>query len=83
MDDAAETNPETAATGEPADGMVTLRGALGGLVLLWLAAIAAFGAVQAAIYGAMTSPIFVVAAAGAIALSVTAGYASLRAFGLK
>lgn len=69
--------------GPPADGLVSVRGALGGLALLWLAALSAFGALQATVYGVTTAPVFLAAAAGAAGLSVAAGYGSLRAFGVK
>jgi hypothetical protein len=70
------------ATDGPPDGLVTVRGAILGVALLWLAAMAAFGAVQAAIYGATTAPVYLLVALVVAPLSVTAGYASLRSFGL-
>jgi CHASE2 domain-containing sensor protein len=77
MDDAT-------ADGEgPPDGLVTVRGALYGAGLLWLAAVAGFGALQAVAYGVVNSPAYLLLAVGAASLSVVAGYASLRAFGLK
>ena len=88
-------NDRTAADADPADaeaeadaeeppaGLVTVRGAVYGVGLLWLAAMAAFGALQAAVYGATAAPVYLLLAVGAAALSVTAGYASLRAFGVK
>jgi hypothetical protein len=69
--------------GEPPAGLVTVRGAVYGVALLWLAAVAAFGALQAAVYGATTAWPYLLLAVAAAALSVTAGYASLRAFGVK
>jgi len=68
---------------EPPDGLVTVRGAIGGMALLWLAAMAAFGALQASVYAARTAPGYAVVALGAAALSVAAGYGSLRSFGLR
>ena len=81
-DRAADPASEADAEGPP-DGLVTVRGAIYGVGLLWLAAMAGFGAVQATAYGATTAPAYLPLAAAAAALSVTAGYASLRAFGLK
>lgn len=78
----ADPAPDDDAEGPP-DGLVTVRGAIYGVGLLWLAAMAGFGAVQAAAYGATTAPAYLLLAAAATALSVAAGYASLRAFGLK
>ena len=78
----ADSGSEVDAEGPP-DGLVTVRGAIYGVGLLWLAAMAGFGAVQATAYGATSVPAYLLLAAGAAALSVTAGYASLRAFGLK
>jgi hypothetical protein len=67
----------------PGDGWVTVRGALGGLVLLWLSAMSGFGALQATVYGARTDPLFLGVALGAVALSALAAYGSLRSFGLR
>lgn len=78
------TDAEPAAgTDEPPPGLVTVRGAIYGVALLWLAAMSGFGALQAAVYGATTASQYLLLAVAAAALSVTAGYASLRAFGLK
>ena len=77
MDDA------TAGEGEPPEGLVTVRGALYGVGLLWLAAVAGFGALQAAAYGLVNAPVYLLLAVAAASLSVTAGYASLLAFGVK
>lgn len=66
----------------PPDGLVTVRGAIGGVALLWLAAMAAFGALQASVYAARAAPVYAVVALAAAALSVAAGYGSLRSFGL-
>lgn len=77
-----DSDPDADAGGAP-DGLVTVRGAIYGVGLLWLAAMAAFGAVQAAVYGATTATAYLPLAVLAAALSVAAGYASLRAFGLK
>ena len=68
---------------EPPDGLVTVRGAIGGLALLWLAAMAGFGALQASIYAARVEPAYAVVAVGAAALSAVAGYGSARSFGLR
>lgn len=81
--DAADAGQGTVAPEEPPEGFVRLRGALLGLGLLWLAAIAAFGALQATIYGLTTSPPYLAVAAGTVTLSAASGYASLRAFGLR
>lgn len=69
------------AAAEPPDGFVRVRKALLGVGLLWLSAISAFGTLQATIYGVMASPPYLAVAVGAAALSVGAGYASLRTFG--
>lgn len=91
MNDGTAADPEVEPGGDaeprgdaegPPDGLVTVRGAIYGVGLLWLAAMAAFGAVQAAIYGATNAFLYLPVAVAAAALSVTAGYASLRAFGL-
>lgn len=74
----ADGDPE-----DPGEGFVRIRGALVGLVLLWLAAISAFGALQAGVYAATTEPVYAVITVGAATLSVTAGYGSLRAFGYR
>lgn len=81
MDDAPAAEREMR-TEEPADGLVSIRGALGGLGLLWLTAMAGFGAIQAAAIGATASPAYLLVAVGAVALAAGAGYASLRSFGL-
>jgi hypothetical protein len=73
-DSSAETAP---------DGLIPLRGALRGLALLWVAAMAAFGTLQAAVYGIMTAPLYLVLAVASGVLSVAAGYGSVRAFGLR
>jgi len=79
MDDATVTDD----AGEPPDGLVTVRGAIYGVGLLWLAAMAGFGAVQATVYASLNGPVYFLLALGAASLSVAAGYASLRAFGVK
>ena len=81
-DRTADASPGADADGPP-DGLVTVRGAIYGVGLLWLAAMAGFGAVQAAAYGATAAPAYLLLSVAAAALSVVAGYASLRAFGLK
>ena len=68
---------------EPPDGLVTVRGAIGGLALLWLAAMAGFGALQASVYAVRVEPAYAVVAVGAAALSAVAGYGSVRSFGLR
>jgi hypothetical protein len=70
-------------TDEPGDGWVTVRGALGGLVLLWLSAMSGFGALQAAVYGARVNLLYILVAVGAAALSALAAYGSLRSFGVR
>ena len=67
----------------PPDGLVTVRGAIGGLALLWLAAMAGFGALQASVYAVRVDPTYAAVAVGAAALSVAAGYGSARSFGLR
>ena len=67
----------------PPDGLVTVRGAIGGVALLWLAAMAGFGALQASVYAVRVEPAYAVVAVGAAALSVAAGYGSVRSFGLR
>lgn len=79
MSDGDETAAGTA--GDPPEGFLRVREAMLGVGLLWLAAVSAFGTLQATIYGVTTSPAYLAVAAGAAALSVAAGYASLRAFG--
>jgi hypothetical protein len=70
-------------TDEPGDGWVTVRGALGGLVLLWLSAMSGFGALQAAVYGARVNLLYLLVAVGAASLSALAAYGSLRSFGVR
>ena len=67
----------------PPPGLITVRSAIGGVALLWLAAMAGFGAVQATVYASLNGPVYFLLALGAASLSVAAGYASLRAFGVK
>jgi len=67
----------------PPDGLVTVRGAIGGVALLWLAAMAGFGALQASVYALKVDPTYAAVAVGAAALSVAAGYGSARSFGLR
>lgn len=66
----------------PPDGLITVRGAIVGVALLWLAAMAGFGALQASMYAARVAPAYAVVAVGAAALSLAAGYGSYRTFGL-
>ncbi|WP_254839631.1 hypothetical protein [Natronomonas marina] len=68
---------------EPPDGLITVRGAIGGVALLWLAAMAGFGALQASIYAVRAAPVYAAVAVAAAALSIAAGYGSLRSFGLR
>jgi hypothetical protein len=74
---------DTTETDEPGDGWVTVRGALGGLVLLWLSAMSGFGALQAAVYGARVNLLYLLVAVGAASLSALAAYGSLRSFGVR
>jgi hypothetical protein len=66
----------------PPPGLITVRSAIGGVALLWLAAIAGFGALQASMYATRVAPVYAVVAVTAAAVSVGAGYGSLRSFGL-
>ncbi len=67
---------------EPPAGLITVRSAIAGVGLLWLAAMAGFGALQASLYAARVAPAYAVLAVAAAALSLGAGYGSLRSFGL-
>jgi hypothetical protein len=67
---------------DPPDGLVTVRGAIGGVALRGLAALAGFGALQASVYAARVAPAYAAVAVVAAALSAAAGYGSLRSFGL-
>lgn len=67
---------------EPPAGLITVRSAAIGVALLWLAAMAGFGAVQASLYATRVAPVYAVVAVAAAALSLGAGYGSLRSFGL-
>lgn len=78
MDEPVEENAET-----PPDGLIRVRSAIYGVALLWLAAMAGFGALQATVYGVTTEPVYVAVAAVTAAVSVGAGYGSMRAFGLR
>jgi hypothetical protein len=65
--------------------LIQIRRGLAGIGFIWLTAVAAFGAVGAALYGATTSTGYVplfgsVLAAG---VAVGAGLASLRTFGYR
>jgi hypothetical protein len=68
---------------DPGDGFIQIRDAVFGIGFMWLAAMSAFGAIQATAYGATTAPVFFLVAVGAASLAVVAGYASVRAFGLR
>ena len=75
--------PADAPPDEPPEGHVTIRGALFGVGLLWLAAVAAIGSFQAAVYGAMVAPAYVLVAVLAAAVAVGAARRSLVAFGYR
>lgn len=66
----------------PPPGLITVRSAIGGVALLWLAAMAGFGALQASMYATRVAPAYAAVAVVAAALSLGAGYGSLRSFGL-
>jgi hypothetical protein len=66
----------------PPPGLITVRSAIAGVALLWLAAMAGFGALQASMYATRVAPVYAVVAVTAAAVSVGAGYGSLRSFGL-
>jgi multidrug transporter EmrE-like cation transporter len=67
---------------EPPPGWITVRSAIGGVGLLWLAAMAGFGALQASMYAIRVESAYALVAGAAAAVSVAAGYGSLRSFGL-
>ena len=69
--------------GSPGEGFVDIRGALVGLGLIWLTAMATFVAIQAAVYGATVSSIYLLASAVAVAVAVSAASATLRTFGYR
>ncbi|MFT4905572.1 MAG: hypothetical protein ACI8UR_002149 [Natronomonas sp.] len=73
---------EESADGPP-DGFISVRSAIVGLALLWLAAMTAFGALQAAVYGAAVNSSYILVAIGTGSVSVASGYGSMRAFGLR
>ena len=75
--------PADAPLDEPPEGHVTIRGALVGVGLLWLAAVAAIGSFQAAVYGATVEPAYVLVAVAAAAVAVGAARRSLVAFGFR
>lgn len=86
MDDEARESDgsnETMAAAQTADGIVSIRGALVGLGLIWLTAVAAFGALAAAAYGVTTSLPYLLLAVLAVAIAVYTGNASLRTFGYR
>ncbi|WP_299233567.1 hypothetical protein [Natronomonas sp.] len=86
MDDssvAAEPSTESDARAEPESGFVDVRSALVGLGFIWLAAMAAIGAVQAGVYGVVESPAYLLVSVAAVALAVVAARASLRTFGYR
>lgn len=82
MADADDRTDDRAAPDGPPPGLITVRAAAVGVALLWLAAMAGFGALQASMYAARVAPEYAVVAAGAATLSLAAGYGSLRRFGL-
>ncbi len=67
----------------PADGIVSIRGALVGLGFIWLTAVFLFGAMGAAVYAVTASTGYLLVAIAAAALAVAAGSASLRTFGYR
>jgi len=67
---------------EPPPGLITVRAAAAGVALLWVAAMAGFGALQASMYAYRVAPEYGVVAVLAAALSLSAGYGSFRRFGL-
>lgn len=86
MDDssvAAESSTESDVPDKPGGGFVNVRSALVGLGFIWLAAMAAIGAVQAGVYGVVESPAYLLVSVAAVALAVVAARASLRTFGYR
>lgn len=69
--------------GSPGEGFVDIRGALVGLGLIWLTAMATFVAIQAAVYGVTVSMIYILASVIAGAIAVSAASAALRTFGYR
>ena len=68
---------------EPVPGLVDIRSALVGLGFIWLTAVAAFGSVQAGVYGATVSAPYLFVSLVAAAVAVAAARASLRTFGYR
>lgn len=79
-DDGSQVEPDD---GEPAPGLVTVRGALVGVGLLWLTVVAAFGAIQAAAYGVLVDPVYLPVSVGAAVVSLAAADRTLRTFGYR
>lgn len=68
---------------EAPDGLITVRGALYGIGLLWLAAVATVGAVQAVAYGVMVEPVYGLLGLLAAAIAVMTAGGALRVFGYR
>ena len=83
MDDRREGPSGDSAGEHPPSGFVSIRRALTGLGLIWLTAVAGVGALIAAVYGATVSSPYLLAAGVAAVVAVSAGAASLRAFGYR
>lgn len=65
------------------EGLVTIRRSLVGVAYIWLTAIAAFGAIGAAVYAVQTSPSYLIVALLAGALAVYTGSQALQTFGYR
>lgn len=65
------------------EGLVTIRRSLVGVAYIWLTAMAAFGAIGAAVYAVRTSPSYLIVALLAGALAVYTGSEALRTFGYR
>ncbi len=79
-DDGTEHDPRDEPPGEE---FVDIRGALVGLGLIWLTAMATFVAIQAAVYGLTVSTVYILASVVAGAIAVSAASAALRTFGYR
>lgn len=74
---------DAARADDPGAGLISVRGGLIGLGLIWVTAVSAVGAVGAAAYGVTTSTAYLLVAVVAAAVAVAAGAASLRQFGYR
>lgn len=79
----ADPEPDAEAAAAPASGLVEIRTALVGLVLIWLTAVSAFGTALAVVHGLTVSVEYLLVSVGTAAIAVAAALAALRTFGYR